>query len=112
MRGVGADDDYIRRIEGAARAVGMEHRDLWPRLERKASAGRKTVFNFNRCNFAVGAGELSQDGRVVAGAASEVENLFSGLNAKRFQVNCPETGLTIVEVLRFVENNECIVVDA
>ena len=38
MRGAGADDNHVGGIEGAARAVGMNHGDLRPGLERDARA--------------------------------------------------------------------------
>ena len=73
MRGAGADDDHVGGFEGAARAVGMDRCHLRPGLERDARAGRQAFVDFDRDDFAGRAGELGEDGGVIAGAAAEMQ---------------------------------------
>ena len=111
MRCASADDDHVGGFERSTRAVGVEHRNLRPWLERFARASCEARLDLDSGDFAGGTCELSEKGRVVASAASEVEDLVAGLNAERFEVNSPQAGLTVVEVLRFIEHNKSIAVD-
>lgn len=59
VRRAGARDDHINRIERGARPVNVTDGHLRPRLERDTCLLGEVWINFDRCNFACWAGQLS-----------------------------------------------------
>lgn len=111
VRGAGADDNYIGWLEWAAGAVGVEHGYLRPGFERGARTGREAFFDVDCGDFARRAGEFGEDGRVVTGAAAEMKNAIAGLNAEQVEMNGPQAGLAVVQMLGFVEHDERVAVN-
>ena len=111
MRCAGADDNDVGGIEWAPRAVGMNDGDLRPGLERDARAGRERFVDFDGDDAAVRAGELGEDGGVIAGAAAEMKNAIAGVNVEQAEMKGPQAGLAVVQALGRVENDQRIAID-
>ena len=88
----------------------MDHGDLRPWLECDARTGCKAFLHFNCGHFAGRAGELGEDGSVVARAAAEVQNQIAGANPEQIEVDGPEARLAVVEVLHPIEHDESVAV--
>lgn len=110
MRCAGANDDHIGWIERAARPVGMNDGDLWPGFESGASAIREGRVDFDGDDAATRADKLAENGCVIAGATTKMNDVIAGMNVEQAQMKCPKAGLTIVQTLGRVENDKRILV--
>ena len=111
MCGAGADDNCIGWIEWAVGSVGMNDGDLEPGLERDPGTGCEAFVDFDGDDAAMRADNLGEDGRVVACATTKMKDVIARMDVEQAQMKCPKTGLTIVEALGRVENNERVLVN-
>lgn len=111
MRGAGAYDDDVGRVEWALRAIGVDNGDLRPEFERDAGSSRERCVDFDSDDLSLRAGEFGEYGGVIARAATKMKNMIAGVNVEHAEMKCPEAGLTIVQALGRVKHNECILVD-
>ncbi len=111
MRCSCADDDDVRGIEWALRAVGVGHCDLRPGLERNAGTGGEAFVDFDGDDFSVRAGELGEDGGVIARAATKMKDAIAGADVEQDEMKCPEAGLTVVQAFGRIEDDEGIAID-
>src|SRR5208282_1771288 len=111
MRCAGAYDDVVGWIEWTTRSVGMNDRDLRPRLERDPGAICEGFINFDGDYAAGRAHKFGEDSRVVASATTEMKDRIARLNIEQAQVKRPKAGLPVVQVLVRVKNNKRILVN-
>src|ERR1700690_4174411 len=108
MRCSGADDDDIGGMEWALRTVGMSNGDLWPGLERDARTGGEAFVDFDGDDISLRAGELGENGGVIARAATEMKDVVARLDVEQAEVRGPKAGLAVIQALGRVEHDEGI----
>ena len=110
MRGAGADDNNVRRFKRAAGAVAMEDTHLGPWSERDARPFRNCIVDLDCGDSPFRADNLSQDRRVIAGAATKMEQMIAGADAKLIEKKSPHAGLAVVDAFGLVEGDEHVVI--
>jgi hypothetical protein len=88
----------------------VKHVDLRPGLESDARAIRKGLVDFDGDDAATWAGKFGENGRVIACATTEMKNVVARMDVEQVQMNSPKAGLTVVEALGRIENNERILI--
>ena len=84
---------------------------LWPGLKRDARTGGERWVDFDGDDISLRAGELGEDGGVIARAAAEMKDAIAGADVEQAEVKGPQAGLAVVQALGRVEHNECILID-
>ncbi len=82
-----------------------------PPLKCVASALSNRFIQFDRRNPSVRGDEFGEDGRVIAGAAAEMHHCLAGPHVQFIEEMGPETGLSVIDALGFIDGDEHVVID-